>query len=64
MTRHLPPAIVACTMDTWRAEEDMPAARTFEIAEETPISLTFNGMAHGVMMRRRWIWKISPPALP
>ncbi|MCE2574356.1 formate dehydrogenase accessory sulfurtransferase FdhD [Komagataeibacter sp. FNDCR2] len=50
MTRHLPPAIVTCTMDAWHAEEDAPSARTFEIAEETPISLSFNGMPHGVMM--------------
>ena len=49
MTRPLPPAIVACRMQSHR-NTIPPAIETLDIAEETPVSLTFNTMPHGVMM--------------
>ncbi|WP_231289862.1 formate dehydrogenase accessory sulfurtransferase FdhD [Komagataeibacter europaeus] len=49
MTRSLPPAIVPCAM-TVHAPGAAAHARMLDIAEETPVTLSFNGMAHGVMM--------------
>ncbi|GBQ58345.1 formate dehydrogenase accessory sulfurtransferase FdhD [Komagataeibacter swingsii] len=49
MTRALPPAIVPCAMVV-HAPGAATRERMLDIAEETPVTLSFNGMAHGVMM--------------
>jgi len=49
MTRSLPSAIVPCAM-TVHAPGAPATGRVLDIAEETPVALSFNGMAHGVMM--------------